>query len=74
MPLNSSRLFDPLRFVAPSPAKPRDALIAEIAYFRAQRRGFEPGHELEDWLAAEAEVDRRVTGSGALRSAWRRPP
>ena len=74
MPLHSSRLFDPLRFVEPSPAKPREALIAEIAYFRAQRRGFEPGHELEDWLAAEAEVDRRVSGSGALRSAWRRPP
>jgi Protein of unknown function (DUF2934) len=74
MPLHSSRLFDPLRFVEPSPAKPREALIAEIAYFHAQRRGFEPGHELEDWLAAEAEVDRRVNGSVALRSAGRRPP
>jgi hypothetical protein len=69
MPLNSPRLFDPLRFVEPRPAKPREALIAEIAYFRAQRRGFEPGHELEDWLAAEAEVERRVNGKGALRSA-----
>jgi DUF2934 family protein len=35
----------------------RRALIAENAYLRAQRRGFEPGHETEDWLAAEAEVD-----------------
>ena len=35
----------------------RTALIAEAAYFRAQRRGFAPGHETEDWLAAEAEVD-----------------
>ena len=69
MPLNSSRLFDPLRFVDPRPAKPRQALIAEVAYFRAQRRGFEPGHELEDWFAAEAEVERRVNGRGALRSA-----
>jgi hypothetical protein len=38
----------------------RDALIAEAAYFRAQRRGFAPGHEDEDWLAAEAEVDARL--------------
>jgi hypothetical protein len=33
------------------------AAIAERAYFKAQRRGFAPGHELEDWLAAERELD-----------------
>lgn len=32
------------------------ARIAVAAYFRAVQRCFEPGHELEDWLAAEAEV------------------
>jgi hypothetical protein len=25
----------------------------------AERRGFEPGHESEDWLAAEREVRQR---------------
>jgi len=35
-------------------------MIAKAAYFRAERRKFEPGHELEDWLAAELEVDRRL--------------
>jgi hypothetical protein len=35
----------------------RRAMIAEAAYLRAERRGFAPGHEEEDWLAAEAEVD-----------------
>jgi hypothetical protein len=35
----------------------RQALIAEKAYLRAERRGFTPGHETEDWLAAEVEVD-----------------
>jgi hypothetical protein len=30
--------------------------VALTAYFIAERRGFEPGHELEDWLAAEAQV------------------
>lgn len=37
-------------------AHERHELIATAAYFRAQHRGFEPGHELEDWLAAEFEV------------------
>lgn len=39
----------------------RHEMIAQAAYFRAQRRGFEAGHELEDWLAAEAEVDTGIT-------------
>ncbi|MDV6345501.1 DUF2934 domain-containing protein [Nitrosomonas sp. Is37] len=30
--------------------------IAVAAYYKAQARGFQPGHELDDWLAAEAEV------------------
>lgn len=38
-------------------ARRRD--IAEVAYGLAERRGFAPGHELEDWLAAEREVDAR---------------
>ena len=33
----------------------RDARIAELAYLKAESRGFEPGHELEDWLEAEQE-------------------
>jgi hypothetical protein len=35
----------------------RRGLIAESAYLRAERRGFAPGHETEDWLAAELEID-----------------
>jgi hypothetical protein len=31
-------------------------LIATAAYYRAEHRGFEPGHELEDWLAAEQQI------------------
>jgi len=34
------------------------ARIALRAYFIAEKRGFAPGHELNDWLAAEAEVAR----------------
>ena len=35
----------------------RRAMIAEAAYFFAERRGFEPGYELNDWLAAEDQID-----------------
>jgi hypothetical protein len=46
--------------VRPTVAKPsaveRDEMIRTAAYYRAQRRGFAPGYEWEDWLAAEAEV------------------
>ena len=38
----------------------RTALIAEAAYFLAEKRGFEPGHHTEDWLSAESEVDARL--------------
>lgn len=30
--------------------------IAAAAYFKAESRGFEPGHELDDWLDAEVEL------------------
>lgn len=30
--------------------------IALAAYFKAEARGFIPGHELDDWLDAEREV------------------
>jgi Protein of unknown function (DUF2934) len=42
----------------------RWALIAENAYYRAERRGFLPGFELEDWLAAEQEIIERIRASG----------
>jgi hypothetical protein len=32
-------------------------LIGKSAYFRAERRGFVPGFEMEDWLAAENEIE-----------------
>lgn len=40
---------------APSAAE-REDMVRTAAYFRAERRGFAPGYEWEDWLAAEAEV------------------
>ena len=34
-------------------------MVAVDAYYRAEKRGFEDGYELEDWLAAEREVGRQ---------------
>lgn len=35
-------------------------MIAEAAYYCAERRGFAPGGELADWLAAEAQIRARL--------------
>lgn len=40
-----------------SPAQ-RENMIREAAYFRYVKRGFVLGHDLDDWLAAEAELFR----------------
>jgi len=37
----------------------RRQLVAAEAYFRAERRGFAAGQEVEDWVAAESVVDSR---------------
>jgi hypothetical protein len=48
---------------APHDLAERHACIAEAAYFTAMLRGFSPGHELEDWLTAENEVEARLIGA-----------
>ena len=47
--------------VAPVPPKDdgsRESRIAREAYYRAERRGFAPGQELDDWLEAEKEFEK----------------
>lgn len=44
----------------PASAEKRQRMIATAAYLRAERRGFAPDHETEDWLEAEADIDRRL--------------
>lgn len=34
----------------------RRAMIAQAAYFRAEKRGFARGGEMDDWLEAEREI------------------
>jgi len=35
-------------------------MIAEAAYYRAEKRGFNPGLEADDWREAEAEVMEKI--------------
>jgi Protein of unknown function (DUF2934) len=59
---------------APGPDQ-RRSMVATAAYYLSERRGFEPGHELQDWLAAEAEVEA-VSRSICLpcaESFWNEP-
>lgn len=38
----------------------RQHLIAEVAYLKAEQRGFQGGDPEQDWKEAEAEVDRQL--------------
>lgn len=40
-------------------------MVAKNAYYRAKKRNFECGFELEDWLEAEREISKQ-------RRYWRR--
>jgi hypothetical protein len=41
----------------PATGDGREPRVRLLAYLKAQRRGFTPGHEVDDWLEAEREVD-----------------
>jgi hypothetical protein len=63
LPPRPTHNFHPLRFSLPIVVSEseRRRMIESAAYLRAEARHFEPGHEVEDWLAAEAEVDNRLS-------------
>ena len=46
-----------------SPAE-RMKMIAEAAYYLAQKRGFSGGNEVSDWVAAEKQVDTLLSKRG----------
>ena len=41
----------------------RQRMIELAAYYRAERRGFSAGSAEQDWLEAEAEIDRALGGA-----------
>jgi hypothetical protein len=53
--------------VAPAPRAGREWAdqVAKTAYFLAERRGFAPGREADDWFVAEAMVAAGLTAAEA---------
>ena len=49
----------------------RREMIATAAYYIAEQRGFVPGHELDDWSAAEAAVDATLARVPAAEAGVR---
>jgi sterol desaturase/sphingolipid hydroxylase (fatty acid hydroxylase superfamily) len=53
-------------FVLPTPPAMApinlDAMIAEAAYYKAEKRGFSPGDDMRDWLEAKREILSLVYG------------
>jgi hypothetical protein len=39
----------------------RNGMVAEAAYYIAERRGFAEGSPIEDWLMAEAQIDAMLS-------------
>jgi len=48
---------------AASDTEKREALVRIAAYSFYERRGYVSGHELEDWLQAEMEVNRQLAAA-----------
>jgi hypothetical protein len=42
-------------------------MIRKTAYVIAERRGFGPGRELDDWLLAEQQIDSWLANQGPRR-------
>lgn len=47
----------------------RQHMIGEAAYYRYVHRGYAPGHDLDDWLEAEADFDQGSAGQQTAEPA-----
>lgn len=41
----------------------RYEMIATMAYYRAEQRNFEPGHDVDDWFECESIIDNMLEKS-----------
>jgi hypothetical protein len=68
MQLNRNRENDAWLWISGAPLPPihcdlvREGAIRERAYLKFLRRGCCPGHDLDDWLEAEAELTDDALG------------
>jgi len=44
----------------------RLAMIQEAAYYKAEKRNFEAGHEQSDWIEAEQDIDELIARARAI--------
>ena len=50
------------KIAAPSISnKDRYEMISTMAYYRSEKRGFEPGRSVDDWLECERLVDEMIS-------------
>lgn len=47
----------------------RVTMIREAAYYHYVNRGYTPGHDLDDWLAAESELERGSANDANILTA-----
>ena len=45
-----------------------DAMIAEAAYYKAEKRGFYPGNDIHDWLEAKRDIITLVYGDKPVKN------
>jgi hypothetical protein len=57
----------PRKTIAPTEAAPQmpdqgviDRMVAEAAYYLAERRAFAPGYEEQDWRAAREQIEAQL--------------
>lgn len=55
--------------VTPVTAEVRRVMIAEAAYYIAEKRGFALGSDVEDWLLAERQIDAALSAEAPTRAA-----
>jgi sterol desaturase/sphingolipid hydroxylase (fatty acid hydroxylase superfamily) len=48
-----------------------ELMIAEAAYYKAEKRAFAPGNELRDWLEAKREIIRMIYGDQSINKRGR---
>lgn len=48
---------------SPVTAEQRYRMISEAAYLIAESHGFDSARSLDDWLQAEAQIDRQLSGT-----------
>ena len=50
--------------VLPTNSEEIQKIIADTAYYKAEKRGFEPGYEEQDWIESETEILGRYVDFG----------